>query len=213
MEFHDAQPNTRFLIASLRIPRHRTLQTMKTVDENLKTFQFRCHTSPYKALLLGLDNLSDVLAPNNTTGAIVLVLFVERMAVGLLDALNCSLMESPRMVMKRLQASYQARRTDQQPPDQQPMNSPDRHEETGPYRATFDGKMGQIYMKISLKNIWCAQQTYVFKTQRKLHARTGYYQTIGCNRLSPDFETFTSTERYSRSSYLSKNLETFMLHC
>ncbi|GAA50262.1 hypothetical protein CLF_104301 [Clonorchis sinensis] len=34
---------------------------------------------------------------------------------------NCALMMSPRMVTKRLQANCQARRTDQQPPDQQPM--------------------------------------------------------------------------------------------
>ncbi|KER30306.1 hypothetical protein T265_03253 [Opisthorchis viverrini] len=36
--------------------------------------------------------------------------------------LNCALMMSPRMVTKRLQANCQARRTDQQPPDQQPIN-------------------------------------------------------------------------------------------
>ncbi|KER20591.1 hypothetical protein T265_10891 [Opisthorchis viverrini] len=39
--------------------------------------------------------------------------------------LNCALMMSPRMVTKRLQANCQARRTDQQPPDQQPINSPE----------------------------------------------------------------------------------------
>ncbi|GAA57554.1 hypothetical protein CLF_112885 [Clonorchis sinensis] len=35
---------------------------------------------------------------------------------------NCALMMSPRMVTKRLQANCQARRTDQQPPDQQPID-------------------------------------------------------------------------------------------
>ncbi|KER23685.1 hypothetical protein T265_08492 [Opisthorchis viverrini] len=35
--------------------------------------------------------------------------------------LNCALMMSPRMVAKRLQANCQARRTDRQPPDQQPI--------------------------------------------------------------------------------------------
>ncbi|KER21054.1 hypothetical protein T265_15176, partial [Opisthorchis viverrini] len=35
--------------------------------------------------------------------------------------LNCALMMSPRMVTKRLQANCQARRTDQRPPEQQPI--------------------------------------------------------------------------------------------
>ncbi|KER19484.1 hypothetical protein T265_11758 [Opisthorchis viverrini] len=36
------------------------------------------------------------------------------------NPLNRALMMSPRMVTKRLQANCQARRTNQQPPDQQP---------------------------------------------------------------------------------------------
>ncbi|GAA57528.1 hypothetical protein CLF_112849 [Clonorchis sinensis] len=39
--------------------------------------------------------------------------------------LNYALMISPRMVTKRLHVNYQARRTDQQLPDQQPINSPE----------------------------------------------------------------------------------------
>ncbi|KER29247.1 hypothetical protein T265_04093 [Opisthorchis viverrini] len=35
---------------------------------------------------------------------------------------NCALMKSPRMVTKRLQAHCQVWRTDQQPPDQQPIH-------------------------------------------------------------------------------------------
>ncbi|KAG5450019.1 hypothetical protein CSKR_103252, partial [Clonorchis sinensis] len=37
---------------------------------------------------------------------------------------HCALMMSPRMVTKRLQVNCQARRTDQQTPDKQPINSP-----------------------------------------------------------------------------------------
>ncbi|KER23437.1 hypothetical protein T265_08658 [Opisthorchis viverrini] len=42
-----------------------------------------------------------------------------------MEAVECALMMYPRMVTKRLQANCQARRTDQQPPDKQPMNSPE----------------------------------------------------------------------------------------
>ncbi|GAA55104.1 hypothetical protein CLF_106856 [Clonorchis sinensis] len=66
--------------------------------------------------------LANVSSPYEETSSVRSWVGPTQLTVGW-DPPNCALMMSPRMVTKRLRANCQARRTDQQPPDQQPINA------------------------------------------------------------------------------------------